>query len=322
MLQALGEYEYTLLTNEPPPTDVDSAALEAKARAAEAQEESSSFETLYRKQLDLEEENQALASQVRDMKVEVSEMEEGLETKVCSAREEAEKEASRLSEAVQEKDLHIEELKSQNVSLVSTIESLTQEKEKLTLEKQTLEEKQDDTEVVPLGTYNDISEKYERLLKDFEDMKSERHRALEMPSIAPVVVHNESVEPRGDAAPTVMKTPQKPNPSEESGQMDQYITPKATHSATSSLENSPKKMFAMHQQQGIVSPEALSTILDSLLLAKQGSGQVEDETLYNDAIQMLQEELSKLSIKARFLCQIRVGCMMRSCEMCVCADGK
>ena len=290
----MGEYEYTLLTNEPPPSDADLAALEAKAQAAEEETEPTSFETLYRKQLDLKEENQTLSSQLREMKSEVSKMEEGLETKICSIREEAEKEASRLTEAIQEKDVHIEDLKSQNISFVSKIESLTREKEK-----------QDNAEVVPLATYNDLAEKYESLLQDFEHMKSERDSSLEAPSITPAVVHNEVVEASSDdTMPTVMKTPQKPDASEEQqrGQMDLYITPKAAHSASSSLENSPKKMFAAHQQQGIVSTEALSTILDSLLQAKQAPGQVEDETLYNDAIQMLQEELSKLSIKVRSLC--------------------
>ena len=295
----MGEYEYTLLTNEPPPSDADLAALEAKAQAAEEETEPTSFENLYRKQLDLEEENQALSSQVREMKAEVSKMEEGLETKICSVRQEAEKEASRLTEAIQEKDVHIEDLKSQNLSFVLKIESLTQENEKFMLEKQ------DNPEVVPLATYNDLAEKYESLLEDFEHMKSERDSVLEAPSITTVVVHNEVVEASSDDTMlTVMKTPQKPDASEEQqrGQVDLYITPKAVHSGSSSLEKSPKKMFGAHQQQGIVSPEALSTILDSLVQVKQASGQVEDETLYNDAIQMLQEELSKLSIKVSSLC--------------------
>jgi hypothetical protein len=75
------------------------------------------------------------------------------------------------------------------------------------------------------------------------------------------------------------------------------VTPRQSKVFESPLEGAPQKHFSEQQDVGIVSPEALSQILDSLIESKQSQKEVQGDALYHEAIEMLQGELSRLSLE-------------------------
>lgn len=137
----------------------------------------------------------------------------------------------------------------------------------------------------------------EELLAEIEALKMERDEAVQE---SKRYKESSSEEPNSSQQMEAQVTPEKPPPiilESPRGEQEESVTPSTAMMVLSSGENSPEKLFAKSARSGMVSAGALSSVLDSLISKKQ-SGAHDDE-LYNDAIQMLQEELSKLTVKVR-----------------------
>lgn len=141
------------------------------------------------------------------------------------------------------------------------------------------------------------------LLAEIETLKLERDEAVEesqrlKDSFSTEPSMSQPVEAQVTERSHV--TPEKPPPltvESPGAEQDEFVTPSAPTTGLSSGEHSPEKLFAKSANLGMVSAGALSSVLDSLISKKQSG--VHDEDLYNEAIQMLQEELSKLTVKVR-----------------------
>ncbi|KAI8106472.1 hypothetical protein M9435_001016 [Picochlorum sp. BPE23] len=334
LAKSIGEYEYTLFMNEPPPRQEDTERAR-DASVYEAQEDSKMYEDLYREQVRLKEENMVLVQHVKELKdTMVSEQEQKtaslalIENEQVNAFKEKDALIMNLNLRLKQQEDVIEQVTKEKDEFVEKLHSLEEEQAKNTDDSQVHDdedtrsvpaehfvipptvtadtpstglEKEGDGDVMGSDSNQDARmpptevQRIEILLEEIETLKLERDEAVEeskrykeLSSEEPNVTH------LGEA----QATPEKPTPvkvKSPAGEQEEFVTPSAPTAGLSSGENSPEKLFARSANLGMVSAGALSSVLDSLISKKQSGA--DDEELYNEAIQMLQEELSKLTVK-------------------------
>jgi hypothetical protein len=322
--------------NEPPPRPEDIERAR-DASVYEAQEDSKIYEDLYREQVRLKEENMVLVQHVKELKdTMVSEQEQKtaslaqIENEQVNAFKEKDALIMNLNLRLKQQEEVIEQVTKEKDEFVEKLHSLEQEQAKKPDDSQVHDdedtrsvpaehfvipptatadtpstglEKEGDGDVMASDSNQDARmpptevQRIEILLEEIETLKLERDEAVEESKRYKEL---SSEEPHVTQLGEAQATPEKPTPvkvKSPAGEQEEFVTPSAPTAGLSSGENSPEKLFARSANLGMVSAGALSSVLDSLISKKQSGA--DDEELYNEAIQMLQEELSKLTVKVR-----------------------
>lgn len=323
--------------NEPPPQE-DDMARARDASVYEAQEDAKIYEDLYREQVRLKEENMELVQRVKELKDDmVSEQEQKtaslvqIENEQVNALNEKDlvimnlnlrlkQQEEVLEQVTKEKDEHVEKLQMLEEKQTHANDNFREHDDERVVSAEHLvipsvlgsEEPSTvsaDGNVVASDSNQDAkmppaeAHSIDSLLAEIETLKIERDEAVEesqrlKASFSEEPNMSQPVEAHVTERSHV--TPEKPPPltvESPGAEQDEFVTPSAPTTGLSSGENSPEKLFAKSANLGMVSAGALSSVLDSLISKKQSG--VHDEDLYNEAIQMLQEELSKLTVKVR-----------------------
>lgn len=307
LADSLSEFDYTVLMNEPPPTEDDIIAAEKQLEVNEDMEDSVSYGVLYKEQLRLQEENNTLSKTIQefDAKMDLAQQEakRAISIAVMQSSEEIEHHKSECSK----KEEEILQIKSAMDEQSIALESVREENQRV--QEEMTEQKRKEIEDIQSNHSSVIAameQRHESLIAEMEAVKSSKEedalKQISAQTVNPIQLNIEIKELQQNATNSnddsmIFNEQESISPDVEEQVEEDPVTPRQSKVFESPLDKSPKKQFTGRDDVGMVSPEALSQILDSLIESKKSRKDFEGDELYREAIEMLQGELSKLSLE-------------------------
>lgn len=327
LAKALGEFDYTLLMNEPVPTEDDIQVAKKQLDCSENIEECLSYTALHKEQLKLQGENIVLSKNIQECDARIEQVKEEASKSITIALAQATQQVEQHKAVCMEKEDEILHLKATMEEQATSLENVKAEGEIFKQEMILGQKKEiENIRLNHSSVVAEMEEKHTSLVAEMEAVKSSNDEVASKllatkAAVDPVLIqlHIEIKEtqrsdigdlyeenhpvPEGQDAvtPKVAVQEDELDMNDDSvvvmEEQDDPITPRQSKVFESSLEESPQRQFAGQQDAGIVSPEALSRILDALVETKESRKDVQGDELYGEAIAMLQEELSRLSLE-------------------------
>lgn len=308
LAKAITEFDYTLLMNEPPPSEECINSAMNQLVAYEDAEQSLAYSELHKEQLRLQAENISLSKTIEDFDTKMEQAQQKYELALSVAISKAAEDCESQKERCREREEEILQLQSAIDAQVITLEQVRNESRDLQQENNTLKNKTlelEELQAMHDTVVDSMEQKNSSLMAEIAAVKTfkEAAAAAELSRQAPAQIEEPVLIHLNIEIKDQQNIDNKDMPvadSEEQGDQKEEedpVTPRQSKVFESHLEESPQKQFVGAQAVGIVSPEALSQILDSLIVSKKTKNDINGEALYHEAIEMLQGELSRLSLE-------------------------